>query len=63
MNENEIRLSAENIRLMEENMFLREMLNRLIPVPINDTLQTLEYNLSELKKRVNKIEGRDISAK
>lgn len=63
MNENEIRLNAENIRLMEENLFLRDMLNRLIPVPINDDLRTLEYNLSNLRERVTKIEGRNNIAK
>ena len=59
MNENEIILSTENARLIEENLFLRDMLNRLIPIPINDDLKALEYNLSDLRKRVTKIEGKD----
>lgn len=56
MNENEIRLNAENIRLFEENNFLREMLNRLIPIPINDDLKTLDYRLNNLEQRTRKIE-------
>lgn len=54
MNENEIRLNAENIRLFEENNFLREMLNRLIPIPKDDAI---DYRLNELEKRMKKIEG------
>lgn len=57
MNENEIRLNAENIRLFEENNFLREMLNRLIPIPKDDVLDRIDYRLNELEKRMKKIEG------
>lgn len=56
MNENEIRLNADNIRLMEENAFLRTMLNRLISMPINDELKTLDYRLNNLEQRTRKIE-------
>ena len=57
MNENEIRLNAENIRLFEENIFLKDLLNRLIPIPKDDVLDRIDYRLNELEKRMKKIEG------
>lgn len=58
MSENEIRLNAENIRLFEENNFLREMLNRLIPIPVNHDIEYLDNRLVELNKRIIKLEER-----
>ena len=56
MNENEIRLNAENCRLFEENNFLRDMLNRLIPIPTKDKdIETLYYRIDELNKKIKEI--------
>ena len=57
MNENEIRLSAENVRLMEENMFLRDMLNRLIPIPRDNDIDNLNYRMKELEKKIKEKRG------
>ena len=57
MNENEIRLSAENVRLMEENMFLRDMLNRLIPIQRDNDIDNLNYRMKELEKKDRRKEG------
>lgn len=66
MNENEIRLKADNKRLIEENIrlieeynFFKDMLIRLIPTPINEDLKTLDYRLKELERRISKIEKKE----
>lgn len=58
MNENEIRLNADNIRLMEENMFLRDMLNRLIPIPKDDDIQRIFYRMEKLEEKIKELKER-----
>lgn len=52
-----IRLEQENINLHDENQYLKMLLDRLIPVPMNIKVNCLEDQYIELNNRLRKIEN------
>ena len=54
-----IRLEQENINLRNENQYLKMLLDRLIPVPMNIEVNCLADQYIELDNRLRKIENQD----
>lgn len=52
-----IRLDQERIDLIRENEYLRMLLERFIPIPINGQVESLENRYSDIDKRLKKIEN------
>ena len=53
-----IRLQEQNMSLMRENEYLRMLLDRFIPIPINGKIESLEERYENIDKRVRKIENK-----
>lgn len=53
-----IRLQEQNMGLMRENDYLRMLLDRFIPIPINGEIESLEERYENIDKRVRKIENK-----
>lgn len=51
------RLQQENINLLSENQYLKMLLDRLIPVPMNTEVNYLTDQYIELDNRLRKIEN------
>lgn len=58
-----IRLIEQNCRLMQENEYLKMLLDRLIPIPINGQIEALESRYSDIDKRLKKIEEKGNATK
>ena len=52
-----IRLEQENISLCDENQYLKMLLDRLIPVPMNIEVNCLADQYTELDNRSRKMEN------
>ncbi len=52
-----IRLAQENINLRDENQYLKMLLDRLIPVPMNREVNYLVDQYIDLDKRLREIEN------
>ena len=52
-----IRLIEQNCRLIQENEYLKMLLDRLIPVPINQQINELADRCINIEKRIKKIEN------
>ena len=53
-----IRLQEQNMSLLRENEYLRMLLDRFIPIPINGKIESLEERYENIDKRVRKIENK-----
>lgn len=53
-----IRLQEQNMGLLRENEYLRMLLDRFIPIPINGKIESLEERYENIDKRVRKIENK-----
>ena len=51
-----VRLNEANLSLMRENDYLRMLLDRLIPIPVNEQVETLENKYKKISDRLRKIE-------
>ena len=58
-----IRLEQERCDLLRENEYLRMLLERFIPIPINGRVESLENRYSDIDKRLRKIEDMGDKAK
>ncbi|MCI8621369.1 MAG: hypothetical protein HFJ50_06580 [Clostridia bacterium] len=58
-----IRLNEQNCGLTRENEYLRMLLERFIPIPINGQVKSLENRYSDIDKRLRKIEDMGNKAK
>lgn len=58
-----IRLDQERCDLIRENEYLRMLLERFIPIPINGQIKSLENRYSDIDKRLRKIEEMGNKAK
>ena len=52
-----IRLIEQNCRLIQENEYLKILLDRLIPEPINQQINELADRYINIEKRIKKIEN------
>lgn len=52
-----ITLQKENINLLSENQYLKMLLDRLIPIPMNTEVNCLIDQYIELNNRLRKIEN------
>lgn len=52
-----IRLIEQNCRLMQENDYLKMLIDRLIPIPVNQQVNELIDRCINIEKRVRKIEN------
>lgn len=52
-----IRLIEQNCRLMQENDYLKMLLDRLIPIPINQQINEVIDRCVDIEKRIRKIEN------
>lgn len=53
-----IRLTEQNLSLLRENDYLRMLLDRFIPIPINGQIESLENRYKNIDKRVRTIESK-----
>lgn len=51
-----VRLNELNLSLMRENDYLRMLLDRLIPIPVNENIENLEQKYESISNRLRKIE-------
>lgn len=56
-----IRLIEQNCSLIRENEYLKILLDRLIPAPINIEIENINDNYRNIEKRLRKIENKDIN--
>ncbi len=52
-----IRLIEQNCRLIQENEYLKMLLDRLIPIPINQQMNELSDRCMNIEGRIKKIEN------
>lgn len=52
-----IRLIEENAGLIRENQYIRMLLERFIPIPINGQVERLENRYNDIDKRLREIEN------
>ena len=57
------RLNQRVIDLEHENDYLKMLLDRLIPIPLNGTIENLEYRYNEIDKRLRNIENENNKTK
>ncbi len=58
-----IRLIEQNYRLMQENEYLKMLLDRLIPIPINQQMNELADRCMNIEGRIKKIENQGNNTK
>lgn len=58
-----IRLIEQNLALMRENDYLKMLLDRLVPAPINGQIEGMEYRYNDINKRLNAIENKGNATK
>lgn len=58
-----IRLEQERCDLLRENEYLRMLLERFIPIPIDEQVKYLEGKCNEIDKRLRKFENIGNAAK
>lgn len=58
-----IRLDQERCDLIRENEYLRMLLERFIPIPINEQIENLEHKYNNMNKRLSHIEDMGNKAK
>lgn len=56
-----LRLIEQNCGLIRENEYLKMLLERLIPIPVNMEIEGIKDNYRNIEKRVRKIENKDIN--